>query len=70
MPLHLRLVDGMIVGAGADEGRLAGFINTAEDRIRVPWRGGALRYNIAFINTKFTRLSLADLWFETNLLFV
>ena len=32
----------MIVGAGADQDRLAGFISTAEDRIRIPWRGGAL----------------------------
>jgi len=42
-----KLVDGMIVGAGADQDRLAGFISTAEDRIRIPWRGGALRLPVA-----------------------
>ena len=37
------LVDGLIQGEGIHEGRLTGFMSTAESRVRIPWRGGAIR---------------------------
>ena len=40
---YCRLVDGVVRGGGVDGGRLAGFLSTAEDRLRIPWRGGAKR---------------------------
>ncbi|XP_023347256.1 palmitoyltransferase ZDHHC23 isoform X2 [Eurytemora carolleeae] len=37
------LVDGLIQGEGIHEGRLTGFMSTVESRVRIPWRGGAVR---------------------------